>query len=82
MLQEETKSGDYGKYSLDDDDNVDNETEATPYMHYMLGIIVIALIFYMYKNFQSLRRKLFGVNNKAGDNNQDDGFYGGPARPH
>jgi len=37
-------------------------------MQYMLGIIVIALIFYMYKNFQSLRRKLFGVNNKAGPN--------------
>jgi hypothetical protein len=63
--REESKSG---QYSLDPEDlDLGTNEESIPYQNYVIGGIAIILLYLMYKNFQSLRKKLFSVNSKTGD---------------
>lgn len=66
--REESKSG--GNYSLDPEDlelEVNEEPGSIPYQNYVIGGIAIILLYLMYKNFQTLRKRLFSANSKTGD---------------
>jgi hypothetical protein len=67
--REESKSN-YGKYSLDPEDldlEMTEVSDTIPYQNYVIGGVAIILLYFMYKNFQTLRKKLFSVNSKTGD---------------